>query len=105
MKKQVSFPFGYKSLHFGSVIYKQSYKIFFKIYKTTRFRVKQLYFQFKVSRISDYFIGDKIRGYIDRGNFFVNLGCYYGPHLLVSLLIQQEGCGWGKGEYPYFSQL
>ena len=39
-----------------------------------------------------------IRGYFDRGKFVVNLACQYGPHLLVSSLIQQEGRRWGKGD-------
>ena len=30
------------------------------------------------------FIAYNIRGYYDRGNFVVNLGCYFSPHLLVS---------------------
>ena len=34
-------------------------------------------------------------GYIDREEFVVNLACLYGTHLLISLLIQKEGRGWG----------
>ena len=35
---------------------------------------------------------------IDRGKFFVNLACKYGPHLLVSLLSNHPvgGKGWGR---------
>ena len=34
-----------------------------------------------------YMNGYIIRGYIDRGKFVVNLGCLYGPHLLVSSFV------------------
>ena len=33
----------------------------------------------------------RIRGYIGKGEFIVNLGCQYGPQLLVILFIQHEG--------------
>ena len=32
-------------------------------------------------------------GYYDRGNFVVNLGSYFSPHLLVSTQMQEEGRG------------
>ena len=50
--------------------------------------------------------GYRIREYIDKGKFVVNLGCYNGPHFLVSLFIQSEGKGWDKGIgllYPVMS--
>ena len=33
---------------------------------------------------------DKI-GYYDRGNFVVNLGCYFSPYLLISTFLKWEG--------------
>ena len=32
--------------------------------------------------------GYDIRGYYDKGNFVVNLGCYFGLYLLVSAVLQ-----------------
>ena len=38
-----------------------------------------------------------VDGYIKRGKFVVNLGCYYCPHLSVNLFIQEEERECGKG--------
>ena len=47
-----------------------------------------------------------IRGYIDRGNFVVNLDCQYGPHLLVSVhSVGEDGVKAVDEGYRYFSPL
>ena len=51
--------------------------------------------------------GYRIRGYIDRGKFVVNLGCYYGPHHPVRGWGGVKGWIWGiiilaSCEYYFF---
>ena len=37
--------------------------------------------------------GYRKRGYYDRENLIVNLGCYIVPHLLVSSFVQKDDSG------------
>ena len=51
--------------------------------------------------------GCNIREHYDRGNFVLNLGCCFNPHLLVStFLVERRGEDWFMGVdggYCYFS--
>ena len=62
-------------------------------------KVQDEFHKSKAYGFNGYFNGYSIRGYINKGKFVINLDCWYGPHLLVSLFIKKKERGWSKGRW------